>query len=131
MGSYGIGPARIAAAAIEQNNDKDGMIWPPSIAPFNVEVIPLGLEDEVMNIADMIYKGLMAEGLEVLFDDRDERPGVKFKDADLIGIPYQVIIGKKGLNDGIVEVKTRKTKETDKLSPEGAVEKIKDIFRTE
>ena len=129
MGSYGIGPARIAAAAIEQNNDKDGMIWPPSIAPFNVEVIPLGLEDEVMNIADMIYKGLMAEGLEVLFDDRDERPGVKFKDADLIGIPYQVIIGKKGLNDGIVEVKTRKTKATDKLSPEGAVEKIKDIFK--
>ncbi len=131
MGSYGIGPARIAAAAIEQNNDKDGMIWPLSIAPFNVEVIPLGLEDEVMNAADMIYKGLMSEGIEVLFDDRDVRPGVKFKDADLIGVPYQVIIGKKGLKDGIVEVKTRKTKETDKLSPEGAVEKIKDIFKTE
>ena len=124
MGSYGIGPARIAAAAIEQNNDKDGIIWPSSIAPFEVEIIPLGAEDDVLGTADTIYKELADDNIEVVMDDRDERPGVKFKDADLLGIPWQVVIGKKGLKEGVVEVKSRKTKETKRLAPSKVLEFI-------
>ncbi|MBF0328162.1 MAG: proline--tRNA ligase [Nitrospirae bacterium] len=125
MGSYGIGPARIAAAAVEQNNDKDGIIWPKSIAPFDVEIIPLNVTDEkTKEVTEMIYKGLVTEKLEVLVDDRNERPGVKFKDADLIGIPIQVVIGEKGLKEGIVEVKDRMTKQTEKIAVENAVAKI-------
>jgi prolyl-tRNA synthetase len=125
MGSYGIGPARIAAGAIEQNNDKDGIIWPPSIAPFYVEIIPLGAEDDVIGTADTLYKELIADNIEVIMDDRDERPGVKFKDADLLGIPWQVVIGKKGLKEGVVEVKSRKTKETQRLEPSKVLEFLK------
>ncbi|MCE5195377.1 MAG: proline--tRNA ligase [Nitrospiraceae bacterium] len=119
MGSYGIGPARIAAAAIEQNNDKDGIIWPKSIAPFDVQILPLNVKDEkTMEIAEKFYKDLMKSGVEVLMDDRDERPGVKFKDADLIGIPIHIIIGEKNLKEGLVEIKDRKTKETKKIKAE-------------
>lgn len=125
MGSYGIGPARIAAAAIEQNNDKDGMIWPKSIAPFDVEILPLNMnEGKTAEVAEKLYRDLTARGLEVLLDDRDERAGVKFKDADLIGIPSQVIIGDKNLKDGLVEIKDRKTKETVKVKMADVVEKI-------
>ncbi|GBE40802.1 proline--tRNA ligase [bacterium BMS3Bbin09] len=127
MGSYGIGPARIAAAAIEQNNDKDGIIWPSSISPFDVEIIPLGSEDDVLSIADTLYNDLINAGIDVLMDDRDERPGVKFKDADLLGIPWQVVIGKKGLKEGVVEVKSRKTKETDRLAPSKVLEYLKSV----
>jgi prolyl-tRNA synthetase len=125
MGSYGIGPARIAAAAIEQNNDKDGIIWPSSIAPFDVEVIPLNVSDsKTMETAGKLYKGLNDNSLDVLFDDRDERPGVKFKDADLIGIPVHVIIGEKSLKDNLIEVKIRRTKEAFKVQLEDAVSSI-------
>jgi prolyl-tRNA synthetase len=127
MGSYGIGPARIAAAAIEQNNDKDGIIWPASIAPFDVEIIPLGAEDDVMSTADTLYEELIADNVEVIMDDRDERPGVKFKDADLLGIPWQIVIGKKGLKEGVVEVKSRKTKETQRLEPSKVLEFLKSV----
>jgi prolyl-tRNA synthetase len=86
MGSYGIGPARIAAAAIEQNNDKDGIIWPRSIAPFDIEILPLNMNDaSTLEVAEKLYSALTENGIEVLMDDRDERAGVKFKDADLIG----------------------------------------------
>jgi prolyl-tRNA synthetase len=116
MGSYGIGPARIAAAAIEQNNDKDGMIWPKSIAPFDVEILPLNMgEAKSVEIAEKLYVDLTARGIDVLLDDRDERAGVKFKDADLIGIPVQIIIGGKNLRDGLVEIKDRKTKEVTRI----------------
>jgi prolyl-tRNA synthetase len=126
MGSYGIGPARIAAAAVEQNNDKDGIIWPHSIAPFDVEIIPLDMGDkEIQETAEMIYSNLSGEGLEILMDDREERPGIKFKDADLIGIPYQIIIGKKGLKEGIVELKSRKTKQAERIAPADVVKKIR------
>lgn len=119
MGSYGIGPARIAAAAVEQNNDKDGIAWPENIAPFDVEIIPLNVSDaKTMETAEMIYKELSGAGLDVLIDDRDLRAGVKFKDADLIGIPKHVVIGERGLKEGFVEIKTRKTKETVKVKPE-------------
>lgn len=111
MGSYGIGPARIAAAAIEQNHDKDGIIWPRSIAPFDVEILPLNMKDaKTQDVAESLYANLLAKGVEVLMDDRDERAGVKFKDADLIGIPVQIIVGEKNLKEGFVEVKDRKTK---------------------
>ena len=115
MGSYGIGPARIAAAAIEQNHDKDGIIWPKSIAPFDVEILPLNVKDaRTVEIAEKLYSDLREKGLEVLIDDRDERAGVKFKDADLIGIPTQIILGEKNIKEDIVEIKDRKTKGVEK-----------------
>lgn len=124
MGSYGIGPARIAAAAIEQNHDKDGIIWPKSIAPFDIEILPLNINDaKTMEIAEKFYSDLTEKGFEVLMDDRDERAGVKFKDADLIGIPTQLVIGEKNLKDGLVEIKDRRTKEALKVKVEEAVEK--------
>lgn len=126
MGSYGIGPARIAAAAIEQNNDRDGMIWPESIAPFHVQVIPLAMDDaHVVGTAETIYNQLREENIEVLLDDRTERPGIKFKDADLIGVPWQIVIGKKTIAEGLVELKSRRTKETRKVSPAEAVKRMK------
>lgn len=133
MGSYGIGPARIAAAAIEQNNDKDGIIWPGSIAPFDVEILPLNMKDSMtVEIAEKLYKDLSEirrggkeTGLEVLMDDRDERAGVKFKDADLIGIPTQIILGEKNLKEGLVEIKDRRTKEAVKVKVEEVVERVK------
>ncbi len=125
MGSYGIGPARIAAAAIEQNYDKDGIIWPGAIAPFDVEVIIVPSEAaEVAQTAERLYKELHEAGLDVLMDDRDERAGVKFKDADLIGIPMQVIVGERNLKEGLVELKTRRTKATEKLTPDELIQKI-------
>lgn len=128
MGSYGIGPARIAAAAVEQNNDKEGIKWPQSIAPFEVEIIPLATDDkEISGTAETIYNNLINDNISVLMDDRNERPGVKFKDADLIGIPFQIIIGKKALKEGLVEFKLRSTKETGRLTPSDIVEKVKDF----
>ncbi|MEW6715672.1 MAG: proline--tRNA ligase, partial [Nitrospirota bacterium] len=129
MGSYGIGPARIAAAAVEQNHDKDGIIWPQSISPYDVEVIPLNMEDaDVRNTAEILYQELRDSGIEALLDDRDARPGIKFKDADLIGIPWQVIIGKKTLQEDFVELKSRRTKETDKIAPSDVAEKITELL---
>jgi prolyl-tRNA synthetase len=127
MGSYGIGPARIAAAAIEQNNDKDGIIWPRSIAPFDVELIPLNMNDTMtVEAADRLYHGLMNNHIDVLMDDREERAGVKFKDADLIGIPTQIILGEKNLREGLVEIKDRKSREAVKVS----IEKVLDTIRS-
>jgi prolyl-tRNA synthetase len=112
MGSYGIGPARIAAAAIEQGHDKDGIIWNRAIAPFDVELLPLNMTDsKSASTAEVLYKEMKEGGIEALMDDRDERPGVKFKDADLIGIPIQVIIGERNLRDGYAEIRERRTKE--------------------
>ncbi len=129
MGSYGIGPARIAAAAIEQNHDRYGIIWPQNVAPFDVEIVPLSMEEsDVLNTAETLYKGLQHKGIEVLMDDRDARAGVKFKDADLIGIPWQIVIGKKTLKGGFVELKSRKTMETENISPLEAIEKINSYY---
>lgn len=125
MGSYGIGPARIAAAAIEQNHDKDGIIWPRSIAPFDVEVLPLNMKDsKTIEVSEHIYTSLKQKGIDVLLDDRDERAGVKFKDADLIGIPTHVIIGEKNLKEGLIEIKDRKTKKAEKIK----IEDLSKIF---
>ena len=119
MGCYGIGVSRTMAAAIEQNHDKDGIIWPLSIAPFKVIILPLNIESEkVYSAAQTIHKSFEEKGIEVLIDDRNERAGVKFKDADLIGIPYQIIVGEKGINRGIVEVKARATREVKEVGLE-------------
>lgn len=110
MGCYGIGVSRIIAAAIEQNHDQHGIIFPPSIAPFEIHMVCLNPKDKaVLSQGEAIYQALQTKGLDVLFDDRDLRPGFKFKDADLLGSPIQLIIGTKGLAKGIVEGKERKT----------------------
>ncbi len=110
MGCYGIGLNRIIAAAIEQNNDKDGIIWPVNIAPYSVLILALNINDKkVANESEKLYKHLLDDGVEVLFDDRDISPGIKFKDADLIGIPLQVVIGSKSIQKSIAEIKIRKT----------------------
>jgi prolyl-tRNA synthetase len=130
MGSYGIGPARIAAAAIEQNHDKDGIIWPKSIAPFDVEILPLNMKDQkTVEIAEKLYKDLSEANIEVLIDDRDERAGVKFKDADLIGIPIQVVIGEKNLKEGLVEIKDRRSREAEKVKVEEVAVRIKEVIK--
>ncbi|MFH1873921.1 MAG: proline--tRNA ligase [Pseudomonadota bacterium] len=121
MGCYGIGVGRTAAAAIEQNHDDKGICWPLPIAPFAVEILPLSVDGEVRQVADKIYEELKNNRIEVLFDDRDVRPGVKFADADLIGIPYQIVIGEKGLKQGVVEIKERKTGQIEKMAPEKVV----------
>lgn len=110
MGSYGIGVERLMSAVIELSNDKNGIIWPPAIAPFLVIITPTNMSDTaIASTAEQLYKELSAAGIEVLLDDRDERPGVKFNDADLIGVPYRITIGKK-VSDGIVELFNRKTR---------------------
>ena len=110
MGCYGIGVSRIVAAAIEQNHDDDGIIWPQPIAPFDVCIIPIGLRKsaEVADACETVYKELGGANIEVLMDDRDERPGVMFADMDLIGIPHRLVIGARGLAKGIVEYRSRR-----------------------
>ena len=109
MGSYGIGVTRTVQAVIEQSNDKDGIIWPLSVAPFQVCITPLSVapESQGMKLARQFYDELTHRGVEVILDDRDERPGVKFKDADLIGFPFRIGIGEKSLAKGEVEIKPR------------------------
>jgi prolyl-tRNA synthetase len=110
MGCYGIGVSRVVAAAIEQNHDNNGIIWPDAIAPFHIALVPIGYRksDKVRETIDQLYGELVHAGFDVLLDDRDERPGVIFADMDLIGIPHRVVIGDKGLAKGVVEYKGRR-----------------------
>lgn len=127
MGCYGIGISRTAAAAVERYHDENGIIWPVAIAPYHVVVVPVNVKDELqVKIANEIYQALLVNGVEAVLDDRDERPGVKFKDADLIGFPYRITVGKTIQEDlgGLVEFKTRKTGEMVEIKPEEAVENI-------
>ena len=117
MGCYGIGVGRTAAAAIEQNHDAKGIIWPAPIAPFHVHVLPLADKGKVLEAAIALETEFGKAGIEVLVDDRDERPGVKFNDADLIGCPHQVVIGEKNFSQGLVELKERRTGTVTKLAP--------------
>jgi prolyl-tRNA synthetase len=117
MGSYGIGIERIMAAAVELHHDADGMIWPLSIAPYHATVVTLGKEPELARVADEVCAALAAAGVEVLFDDRDERAGVKLKDADLIGIPLRIAVGKRGLADGKLEWKRRGSQQVEMVAP--------------
>ncbi len=124
MGCYGIGISRTAAAAVEAHHDEYGIIWPLAIAPYHAVVVPVSTNDEMqMSTATKIYENLLKSGVEVVLDDRDERAGVKFKDADLIGFPYRITTGKT-LTEGLVECKIRETGTTLKLTPEKAVEYI-------
>jgi prolyl-tRNA synthetase len=112
MGCYGVGVTRSLAAVIEQHHDDDGIAWPVSVAPLEVAVIPLQVGDEsVYPTAERLWRELAEAGIEVVLDDRDERAGVKFADADLIGWPFQLIVGKRGLAEGVVELKDRATRE--------------------
>ncbi|MDG1896526.1 MAG: proline--tRNA ligase [Fuerstiella sp.] len=116
MGCYGIGVSRVVAAIVETCHDDGGIIWPKSVAPYTVELIPLNIKDEdTMTAANTIYDELSAAGIDVLMDDRDQRPGFKFKDADLIGLPIRVIIGGKGLKEGNAEIKLRTDSQATKV----------------
>jgi prolyl-tRNA synthetase len=122
MGSYGIGSSRLVAALIEAFHDENGIIWPQSVAPFDVSLLNLKIGDAGTDeTCATLYKALTARGLDVLYDDRDERPGAKFATADLIGSPWQVMVGPKSLAEGKVELKRRKTGERHLLSVEDAV----------
>jgi prolyl-tRNA synthetase len=126
MGCYGIGIGRTVAACIEQNHDENGIIFPIPIAPFQVIVSALSAKDDsVKDAAEAIYQDLLESGIEVLLDDRDERPGFKFKDADLIGIPLRIVVGAKHLVDGRVELKERRSGEVELLPIAEALEKVK------
>jgi len=117
MGCYGIGVSRVVAAAIEQNHDDNGIIWPDPIAPFQIAIVPIGYQksERVRAAADKLYNELRTNGFDVLLDDRNERPGVMFADMDLIGIPHRLVIGEKGLDKGAIEYKGRREKQANDL----------------
>lgn len=132
MGCYGIGVSRTVAAAIEQNHDKDGIKFPLPIAPFQVIVLNLSTRDEkITKAAETLYKNLQKKSVETLLDDRDERPGIKFKDADLIGIPYRITVGKKFAEKGLVEIKKRADGESIDLPVDEAVSGLTKMIRDE
>jgi prolyl-tRNA synthetase len=129
MGSYGIGIERILTAAVEQGNDENGFWLPPTIAPFEIVVAPVNIKDETVRAAaEDIAKRLEAAGFDVILDDRDERPGVKFKDADLVGIPFRITVGKK-VTEGIVEVVLRSTREVRDVRITAIVESLEELLR--
>jgi prolyl-tRNA synthetase len=130
MGSYGIGVERIITAAIEQHHDTDGIIWPKSIAPFDVIVTITNTKDAALReTAEKLYKDLQRAGLDALLDDRDERAGVKFKDADLIGVPYRITVGKKAA-DGLVELFERATKKSEDVKLSEIVPQVQTLALT-
>jgi prolyl-tRNA synthetase len=125
MGCYGIGVSRTVAAAIEQGHDENGMILPIAIAPFEVDVLPVNTShEESMGLATEVYRDLLGMGVDALLDDRNERPGIKFKDCDLIGIPIRVTIGERNLKDGYVEIKLRTEKESERVRKEEIIPKV-------
>lgn len=127
MGCYGIGVSRTVASAIEQNHDDDGIIFPPAIAPYTAIVTPVGAQnEEISNAAEKLYADLWEAGIDTLLDDRDERPGVKFKDADLIGIPFRITVGKKALAEGNCEFRSRKTGKVDFVPLDKLVDTVKE-----
>jgi len=125
MGSYGIGVSRLVGAVIEACHDDDGIIWPESVAPFKVGLVNLKAGDAACDAAcDDLYAKLDAAGCDVLYDDRDDRAGVKFATMDLVGLPWQLVVGPRGLKDGVVELKSRAADEKQTLSPEAALSKL-------
>jgi prolyl-tRNA synthetase len=125
MGSYGIGVSRLMGAIIEASHDEGGIIWPDAVAPYAVGLINMRVDHEgCAQAADALYAQLQAAGVEVLYDDRDERGGAKFATMDLIGLPWQIVIGPKGIEKGVVELKRRATGERVELSPAEAVAKV-------
>ena len=129
MGCYGIGVSRLIAAIIEQNNDENGIIWPKAIAPYLVHLVCLDMKKDVQKeLSEKIYTKLLEDKIEVLYDDRIERPGVKFNDADLIGLPVQIIVGRKA-DEGIVEIKIRRTGEKLEVKIEKLIENLEKIIK--
>jgi prolyl-tRNA synthetase len=126
MGCYGIGVSRVVAASIEQNHDDKGIVWPDSIAPFHVALVPIGYHksERVRATVDQLYSELTSAGLDVLLDDRNERPGVMFADIDLIGIPHRLVVGDKGLDKGVVEYKGRRDAQPSDLPLDQAVAQL-------
>jgi prolyl-tRNA synthetase len=126
MGCYGIGVSRIVAAAIEQNHDERGITWPAPLAPFTVSLIPINLQKSlrVRDTAERLYEALRAAGVEVLYDDRDARPGVKFTDGELLGIPHRVVVAERGLDRGVLEYRERRSTESEEIPVDGAVEAV-------
>ena len=130
MGCYGVGVSRVAQAAVEQSHDKDGIIWPVAIAPYHAIICVPNVGDAAqMEVAEKLYTELNANGIETLFDDRNERAGVKFKDADLIGIPYRIVTG-RSLKDGKVEVVERATKKAEEIAIEQVLPTLKQWIET-
>lgn len=131
MGCYGIGITRVVQAAIEQSHDADGIIWSKAIAPFHVHICLLDIKDEALNkyVNDMALR-FAEKGIETFIDDRDERPGVKFKDADLLGMPVRIVVGKKGFDAGQIEVVNRKTKEVEKMAPDQVMAQAEKVLAT-
>ncbi len=128
MGSYGIGVERMVAAIVEQNHDDNGIIWPMNIAPYKVCIVLISNKDEEQKqIAEQLYTELNNMGIETILDDRNERPGVKFNDMDLIGIPLRITVGKK-VEEGLVELKQRKEAESQLIQIENVKDKIKKII---
>ena len=127
MGCYGIGVSRVVASAIEQNSDENGIIWPDAIAPFQVSIVPMNMAKsaEVKEAAEKLYADLTAAGIEVLFDDRKERPGVMFADHELIGIPHTIVIGNRSLENGEMEYKDRRAGTKEGVAVADIVEFIK------
>jgi prolyl-tRNA synthetase len=123
MGCYGIGVTRIVGAAIEQNNDANGIIWPEPLAPFDVVLIPINMHrsERLREAAEALYAELEGNGIEVLFDDRDVRPGVKFADAELIGIPHRLVISERGLDAGELEYRHRRDDDSRMMKRDAAL----------
>jgi prolyl-tRNA synthetase len=130
MGCYGIGVSRTLAAVAEQFNDDKGLIWPINLAPYQLHLVAVNMKDESQStLSETLYKELQANRFEVLFDDRQERPGVKFADSELIGLPIRITVGKKAA-EGIVEIKIRKTEETIEAHIDELTEKITEILKS-
>lgn len=127
MGCYGIGVSRVVAAAIEQNHDENGIIWPESLAPFSVAIVPMNMHksERVREAAEKLYADLTATGIEVLFDDRKERPGVMFSDIELVGVPHTIIIGERSMDNGVFEYKHRRNGEKVPVEIDAMVEYVK------
>ena len=129
MGCYGIGPGRVLASIIEQNNDENGMILPMNIAPYQVALVQIDMKNEEQTkLAEQLYEELNNSGVEVLYDDRDERPGVKFKDMELIGIPLRITVGKKA-SEGIVEFKERRNGNMEEVEVSNIVNKVQEYIK--
>ena len=129
MGCYGIGIDRALASIIEEHHDENGIIWPMSAAPYQVAIVPVKYDGQMREVADSLYSQLQKLGVEVLLDDRNERPGVKFKDMDLIGIPLRIVVGDKNLPK--VEVKLRSQKDAQLVEADRAAEEVAAIVREE
>jgi prolyl-tRNA synthetase len=130
MGSYGIGPARILAAAVEQFHDEAGISWPKAIAPFDVHLVTLGKPGEpARDVADGLYKELQAIGLDTLYDDRSSSAGEKFADAELLGVPVRLTIGKRSVESGEVEVQLRRNREKRSIPLDGAAQAAAELWR--